>query len=223
MIDEKSTVIRKALLACGAIAGPLFVVGFLFEGATRANYDPLRHPVSSLALGDYGWVQSANFIVAGLLTLAFSVGLRSALRSGMGSTWGPLLVGVWAIGLLGAGVFVTDPVSGYPPGTPDRLSGNSWHGALHDLFSLLGFVSLAAACFTFGRRFAGRGKRGWALYSAVSGLVFAVAFVLSSAGFAQVAGLVDLAGLLQRVAVAVGFCWLTLLAVHVLRGPYSER
>ena len=213
----------KALLVCGAIAGPLFVVGFLFEGATRANYDPLRHPVSSLALGDYGWVQSANFVVAGLLTLALSVGLRRALRLGKSSTWGPLLVGVWALGLLGAGVFVTDPVSGYPPGAPDRLSSNSWHGALHDLFSLLGFVALAAACFVFGRWFVGRGKRGWALYSAVSGVVFAVAFIFSSTGFAQVAGLVDLAGLLQRVVVVVGFCWLTMLAVHVLRGLSSAR
>jgi hypothetical protein len=67
------------------------------------------------------------------------------------------------------------------------------------------------------------GCDGWALYSVASGVVFAVAFVLSSAGFAQVAGLVELAGLLQRVAVAVGFCWLTLLAVHVLRGLSSAR
>ena len=208
----------KKLLACGIIGGPVFVLAFLVEGATRANYDPLRHPVSSLALGDSGWTQTTNFIVTGLLTLALAAGLWRTLRPGKDSTGGPLLVGVWAVGLLGAGVFITDPVSGYPPGTPDRLSGNSWHGALHDLFSLLGFVSLAAACFTFGRWFAGRGKRGWALYSAVSGVVFAVAFVLSSAGFAQVAGLVDLAGLLQRVAVTICFCWLTLLAIHVLRG-----
>jgi hypothetical protein len=213
----------KTLLACGIIGGPLFVLAFLVEGATRANYDPLRHPVSSLALSDSGWTQTANFIITGLLTLAFAAGLRHTLRPGKGSVWGPLLVGVWAVGLLGAGVFVTDPVSGYPPGTPDRLSRNSWHGALHDLFSLLGFVALAAACFVFGHWLAERGKRGWALYSAVSGLVFAVAFVLSSAGFAQVAGLVDLAGLLQRVAVAVGFCWLTLLAVQLLRGLSSAR
>ena len=212
----------KTFLACGAMGGPLFVLAFLIEGANRANYDPLRHPVSSLTLGDSGWTQTANFIITGLLMLAFAAGLRRTLVRGKGSTWGPLLVGVWAVGLLGAGVFVTDPVSGYPPGTPDRLSGNSWHGALHDLFSLLGFVALAAACFTFGRWFAERGKRGWALYSAASGVVFAVTFVFSSAGFAQVAGLVDLAGLLQRVAVTVGFCWLTLLAVHVLRGLSSE-
>ena len=50
----------KALLSCGVIAGPLFVLVFLVEGATRAGYDPFRHPVSSLALGDHGWTQTAN-------------------------------------------------------------------------------------------------------------------------------------------------------------------
>jgi hypothetical membrane protein len=209
----------KTLLACGVIAGPLFVLVFVVEGATRADYDPLRHPVSSLALGYWGWTQIANFVVAGLLTLAFAIGLRRVLRPGKGSTWGPLLVGVWAVGLLGAGVFVTDPVSGYPPGTPGRLSGYSWHGALHDLFSLSAFVALSAACFVFGRRFAARGERGWATYSAVTGVIFMGAFILSSAGFGQAEGLVDLAGLFQRVVVAVGFGWLTLLAVRFLRSP----
>jgi hypothetical membrane protein len=209
----------KALLACGMIGGPLFVGAFVVEGATRANYDPLRHPVSSLALGESGWMQVANFIVAGLLMLACAVGLRLALRPLRGSIWGPLLVGVWAIGLLCAGIFVTDPVSGYPPGTSDRLSGHSWHGALHDLFSLAAFVALSAACFVLSCRFAARGERGWAIYSVFSGFAFAVAFVLSSAGFGQAEGLVGLAGLFQRIAVIVGFGWLTLLAVHLLRGP----
>jgi hypothetical protein len=212
----------KALLACGAIAGPLFVAVSLVEGAARDGYDPLRHPVSSLALGDSGWVQTANFVVAGLLTLAFAFGLRRALRPGRGSTWGPLLVGVWAIGLLGAGVFPTDPVSGYPPGTPDQLLRHSWYGFLHDLFSLPAFVALGAACGVFFRRFAVRGERGWAIYSAITGVVFASAFVLASAGFGQAEGLVDLAGLFQRIAVIVGFGWLTLLAVHLL-SPAAER
>jgi hypothetical protein len=83
-------------------------------------------------------------------------------------------------------------------------------------------VALAAACFVFTRRFAGRGERGWAVYSAVSGVVFAVAFVLSSAGFGQAQGLVDLAGLFQRLGVATGFGWLTLLAVRFLRSPMQR-
>jgi hypothetical protein len=48
----KANVKTKSLLACGVIGGPLFVATFLVEGATRADYELLRHPVSSLALGD---------------------------------------------------------------------------------------------------------------------------------------------------------------------------
>ena len=209
----------KTLLTCGVIAGPLFVIAFLVEGITRAHYDPLRHPVSSLALGDWGWTQSANFVVVGLLMLAFAIGLRRALRPLGGPTWGPLLVGAYAIGLLGAGAFVADPVNGYPPGTPDKRLHYSPHGVLHDMFSTLVFLGLPAACAVFGRWFAARGKRGWVTYSAVTGVVFLGAFILSSAGFGQAEGLVDLAGLFQRVALIAGFGWLTLLAVRFLRSP----
>lgn len=204
----------KALLSCGVIAGPLFVAAFLAEGATRTGYDPMRHPVSSLAIGDWGWTQRANFLVAGLLIMALAVGLRRALRLPGGSIWGPLLVGAYAIGLLGAGVFVADPMNGYPPGTPDERGVYSVHGVLHDLFSSLVFFGLPAACWVFGRRFASRGERGWVVYSGVTGAVFAVAFVLASAGFGQAAGLVDLAGLFQRVALVSGFGWLSLLALR---------
>lgn len=191
----------RALLVCGAVAGPLIVATFLVAGYTRANYDPLRHPISSLALGPCGWTQTANFVVADLLTLAFAFGLRRVFGACEGSTWGPLLVGIWAVGLIGAGVFATDPASGYPPGTPDQSPGYTWPGALHDLFSLAGFAALVTTCFVFGRRFAARGERGWAFYSVVSGLAFAVAFVLASAGFGQ----------------AAGFGWLSLLAVHTIK------
>jgi len=216
------TIKTKTLLACGAIAGPLFVFAFLIEGATRASYEPLRQPVSSLALGDWGWTQSANFLVTGFLMLAFALGLRRALRPLGGPTWGPILVGAYAIGLLGAGVFAADPMNGYPPGTPDRRLHYSMHGVLHDMFSTLVFLGLPAACVLFGRWFAARGTRGWAACSLVTGVVFLGAFVLSSAGFGEAEGLVDLAGLFQRVALIAGFGWLTLLAVHFLRSPLRK-
>lgn len=207
----------KVLLRCGAVGGPLFVIAFLVEGATRANYNPLRHPVSSLALGDLGWTQSANFLITGLLMLALAVGVRRALQTrGRGSFWGSLLIGMWAIGLLGAGVFVTDPVSGYPPGTP-AFGEHSFRGMLHDIFSLAGFAGLIAAGIVFACNFARWEEKGWAIYSAVSGSLVAIGFVLASVGFTQAEGYVGIAGLVQRVTVAVGFCWLTLLAIHVLK------
>jgi Protein of unknown function (DUF998) len=215
----RRAVTTRALLACGAIAGPLFTAAWAVEGATRAHYNPLRHPVSSLELGDLGWTQVANFTVTGVLTLAFAVGLRRALRPLGGSTWGPVLVGAHAIGLLGAGLFVTDPVSGYPPGTPDHLQAyGSVHAALHDLFSVGTFVGLPIACLVFARRFAGWGQRGWAIYSAATGVVFAVGFILTSMAFNQAEGLVAFGGLFQRSTITVGWGWLTLLAVQLLRG-----
>jgi hypothetical protein len=83
----------KTLLVCGVIAAPLFVIAFLIEGATHTGYNSLRHPVSSLAFGDWGWTQSANFLITGLLTLAFAIGLRRALRPLGGPTGGTILVG----------------------------------------------------------------------------------------------------------------------------------
>lgn len=203
---------------CGAVGGPLFVVAFLVQGAVRPGYDPMRHPVSSLALGPSGWTQVANFVVTGLLMLVFAAGLRRGLRdSGRHSTWGPLLIGLYAIGLVGAGVFPTDPVSGYPPGTPAQGE-HTWQGRLHDFpFSLLVFVALTAACLVFARRFAGWGEPGWAVYSGISGLVFIGVFVLAGVGFAQTEGFVELGGLFQRISITVGFCWVSALAVHLMR------
>lgn len=209
--------IVKKLLTWGAIAGPLFVITFLIQGIARLNYNPLRHPVSSLAFGEFGWIQVTNFIVAGLLMLAFALGLRLALRTQRGSTWGPLLVAIWGIGLLGAGLFLTDPVSGYPPGTPDLLLNPTAHGALHDQISLLGFLALTTACFVFSYHFASRDERGWAIYSALTGILFPMGIILSSMAFSQNVSVVTFGGLIQRLTISIGWTWVTLLAIHVLR------
>ncbi len=206
----------KMLLAGGALAGPLFTLMWIIEGATRSGYNPLRHPVSSLALGDFGWMQVINFIVAGLLTLAFAIGLWLTLRPQGGSTWGPLLIGVWAAGLLAAGIFVTDPVSGYPPESPGLLLSHTVHGNLHDLFSLLGFLALTISCFVFASHFAARNEQRWTIYSILTGILFPIGIFLASMAFGQNESLVAFGGLIQRVTVTLGWTWLTLLAIHLL-------
>ena len=205
------------LLTCGVLAGPLFTFAWLVEGATRADYDPLRHPISSLALGELGWTQTLNFLVTGGLMLAFAVGLWRAQPPDRRTRWGTLLIGAYAVGLIGAGAFVTDPVSGYPPGSPDRLAGYSTEGVLHDLFSTLVFLGLPAACFVFARHFGRLGERRWARWSAVTGAVFAVGTVLASLAFGQADGLVAWGGLLQRITLTIGWTWLTLLAIDLRR------
>ncbi len=203
-------------LSCGAIGPLLFIVVFLLEGATRADYNPLRYPVSSLSIGDLGWMQTANFLMVGLLLCAFALGLRPTLRTSRGRVWGPLLIGLAGIGLFGAGIFTSDPVFGYPPGAPLVLAQYSVHGHLHDLFSLLLFVGLPAACFVFCRRFATLGERGWAVYSILTGLGMLVTFVLAGMGFTQNPSLVNFAGVFQRLSIIIGLTWIALLAFRLM-------
>jgi hypothetical protein len=83
-----------------------------------------------------------NFLVAGSLYLAYAAGLWRAPRTAAGTRLGPVLVAATAVGLLGAGTFVTDSVSGYPPGTPNTPAEYSTSGALHDLLSVPTFLGL---------------------------------------------------------------------------------
>jgi hypothetical protein len=64
----------RGLLSCGVAAGPVFVTAFVIQGAIREGYRPSRHPVSSLALGPGGWVQTANFAVTGRSPRSFAAG-----------------------------------------------------------------------------------------------------------------------------------------------------
>src|SRR5262249_33653679 len=216
---DTNDVATKAFLVCGAAAGLLFTAAWLAEGAARANYDPLQHPISSLSIGERGWVQIVSFILTGLLILVFSIGLGRALRPS-GSVWGSCLVGLVGIGLIGAGIFVTDPLNGYPPGTPRIPMQRTSHGILHDLFGIPFFLGLPITCFVFARLFARLGERRWAAYSAGSGFAMLAVFFLARLGMRQVPGFADLAGLfglLQRIVVLIGFTWITFLAVHMLK------
>jgi hypothetical protein len=202
--------LARGLLGCGLAAGPLFTCAYLLEGGSRADYSAWRHPVSSLALGRQGWVQVANFLTTGALLLAFGVGWRCA---GERSKWLPRLVGSIGAGLIGAGVFACDPVGGYPPGTPLRRQRPSLRGALHQAFSALVFLGMPAMFAIEARKDHSR----WSAYSTLTCLGFVGTFAASSAGFGQVPGLARRGGAFQRVALTIGFTWLSLRAARLLQ------
>jgi hypothetical protein len=202
-------------LHCGAAAGPVFVVVFLLEGAVREGYRPLRHPVSSLALGPRGWIQAANFSVAGTLFLAGAAGVAGA-GGAAGGQPAPALIGVAGAGLIAAAVFTTDPVSGYPPGTPAVVRRPSRAGSAHNLAAVPVFLGLPAAALTCGWRCWRAGQRGFGLYSVSSGVAMLASIALAGAGFGQSPRLVSRGGLFQRMSIIAGFGWLTALSARAL-------
>jgi hypothetical protein len=228
---ESGSGLKRRLLACGAIGPPLFVAVFLVESVVHPpGYDPLRHTVSAFVLGDFGWVQRANFLVTGGLLLAFAFGLRPALR-GHGYGGGrvvPALIGLFGIGLIGSALFAADPVSAgatasapYPPGTP-VVADRTLHGVLHDLFGTPVFLGLPIACSVMAYRFARAGRKGWASYSIGTVAAYLTCFVLTSMALAQPPALLPpVGGLLQRLTIVIGWAWLTALAFHLL-GPARQ-
>src|SRR6266566_954377 len=219
------SLVTRFLIAGGAIGPLLFIIVLLIEGATRPGYSAWHNYGSSLSLGDQGWMQIANFIACGLLTLGFAIGLRRVFRTGRSSVWGPILLGVFGVGLIVAGVFVTDPSLGYPPGT--HISGpQTLHGTIHGVNAIITFGSLAIACFVMARRFAGDPNwKGWALYSIVTGVLVVMSFIAATVVSAlDESGVFpgSPTGLLQRIGIIAGWGWIALMAIRILSKMRSQ-
>ncbi|MFC4492949.1 DUF998 domain-containing protein [Streptomyces ovatisporus] len=159
------------LLIAGSIAGPLFVAVVIIQQSLRAGFDPRIHALSMLSLGGGGWVQTLNFLVSGILAICGAIGLRSALRAGVGRLWGPLLIGLYGVGLIWGGLFPTDPALGFPDGASTPTS-QSWHGTLHALSPTITGIALIAACIVFARRYGGQGLRGLTSLAIITPLIY---------------------------------------------------
>jgi hypothetical protein len=209
---------KKALVYPGVFGPLLFIVVFLLEGITRPGYSAWRHFVSQLATGPGGWVQVINFLVCGALVLLFAFGLRAALKGTSGSLGAPILVGLFAIALIVAGIFVTDPALGYPVGA---AAVHTAHGMIHGLAGLAAFTTLPAAAFVMARHFAGRpGSYRWTIYSAAIGALIILCFIASTTfSTMDATGALPNAptGFFQRIAIIGGWTWLAMVALHLIR------
>jgi hypothetical protein len=208
----KTRTLTGTLLLCGAIAGPLFLLTVLIQDYTRPGFNPRLVPLSYLSLGDWGWVQIGNFVLAGVLNLLFAAGLWRRLHPGRAGTWGPLLIGGYGLGLMAAGVFLADPANGFPPGVP-AATALSWHAAMHDLAGSFVFAMLAAALGVFARYFLERKERWWACYCLSSAVLLILFFFSTGSPSAALT-----AGFL-RLGTLVGWMAASLIAIKLLCTP----
>lgn len=205
--------VTKSLLGYGLIAGPVYVATSVVQALMRDGFDLNRHEWSLLANGDLGWVQMVNLVLAGLMTVAFAIGLRRVLGAGRGARWAPRLVAAYGISLVGAGAFRADPALGFPIGTPDGPGPISWHGMLHLVAGGVGFTCISLACFVIAGRYADEGQRGWATFSKVTAVVFLAGFALVASGRGGVT-----ANLSFTAAVVLVWAWMIAVAAERYRG-----
>lgn len=205
-----SALMRWAAMA--GIAGPVvFTLGFLGqEQLRRGEYDPLSEVVSALAAGDHGWIQQVNFVVLGVLTMIFAVGLHRGLAAGRAGIVGPVALFIsGAANLLGVIFPLREDAAGvtYDPG------GHQVAGTIFFASSFIALIALSRRCAADPRW---RNLAGWVM---VAGVLAALSFpFMGVLVIPDDAPLHDWAGLAQRMIVlAFLFPARIALAVRLLR------
>lgn len=187
--------ITRSTAARAGIVGPvLFTATFVaLELVRGSSYDRVSETVSALEAGPHGWVQQANFVVFGLLTIAFAVGLHGAVAPSRRGLAGPLLVGISGVGALLAAAFPVEE------GTAGRTVSPVGHTVAGTMF----FATSAIALVVLSRRLAKDPRwSGLAGYAAAAGTVAIIGFfVMGALVMPDDAPLHDYAGLGQRILI----------------------
>jgi len=195
----------RSLLMCGVLAGPIYLAAGIAQGLLRDGFDFERHPLSVLANGPGGWVQTANFVVTGLLVVAAALGFQRVLRGTSRATG--LFLGALGVGMLLGAVFPADPMDGFPVGTPlGPPTSMSTVGLVHFAAGGLGFIALGVSALVASRAMSRRGERALARLSLLSGVIILLGFFAGMAlpSSSPVLGI--------WIAVVVGFAWLALMS-----------
>lgn len=172
----------KRIILLGPILFALVLVTL-----TIVQYDFLRglgwHPIndptfdwpSGLALGPYGIVMTATFIISGFLIAILALRLKADLKPAATSQAGSVLLVLSGLALASL-AFTTDPTIRSTPAT--------WHGRLHDLsFVLLG-LTLFPSMIMLGFAFQQNGSwKNFSLYTWLTVACAIPAFVLKGAAF----------------------------------------
>ncbi|MFI6572811.1 DUF998 domain-containing protein [Nocardia fluminea] len=201
----------RPLLWSGAAGPVVFIAAYLVNGAAQPGYDSSHDTISALSLAPHGWIQNANFLVYGVLTLCFAEALRrcAALRS-----TGYVSLIVAGTGLILLGFFPTDPVLGFPEDAPTTITAI---GTVHSMVALVVFVAFPVAAFAA----ASRRSPGWTAFSIVIGVLSLAAV---GAFFAAVegteAGAQSSAGLYERLPTLFIGLWQIAFALRVSSIPH---
>jgi hypothetical membrane protein len=207
-LERRRSVI--ASLAAAGIAGPLiFVMVAVVHSLLRSDHSLVALPISALATGPSGWVQDVNFLICGVLFLAYPIGLHLGVRQTRWGVVGPALLVLSGAGLVLAGVFPAVDASGNL--TYDSLG--------HTVASFMAFLGTGSGFMVMSRRLAGDPSwRSLATYTLGSGIAIVV-LVFAFGALAEEPGapLHPWIGLFQWVMVALWETCTIVLALGLLR------
>jgi hypothetical membrane protein len=197
---------QRLLAICGIIGPVSYVIVLITLGSLEPGYSHVTQTMSKLGAPGARYpliMNTAGFALLGLLMVALALGLDRGIRDGKGSKIGPGLVAVSGAAVVTLGFFHSEP------GAEDPTA----MGTMHSVFVLIaGFALLLAPLAISPRLKRDERWRGYVAYSLVTVVVASVVAVLYSSNVFE-----SWKGIIQRMAMAVPFIWLEVMAIKLLR------
>ncbi len=187
---------QRLLALCGVVGPILFTLVVILASLLRPGYSQTNNFVSDLGVGSYAIIQNANFVVFGLLSIGFALGLREGLPAPLGRALNAAigLVVLFGLGIIGAGVFPEDYLSEAP----------------HTLASSIAFLAIIAAQLLVWLGLRSKDTAVWGryrMYSLASGLLsFVLVWFSSSTAYP---------GAAQRIFLAVPWLWIEITGLKL--------
>jgi hypothetical protein len=170
----------------------------------RADLDPIGRRLSEYAVGRFGWLMTAAFVLFGLGLYALSRGVRSVDPATPPMKVLRVLLVIAAAGMTVSAVFETQAAT--PP---------EWREIVHSRASALAFVALIAAALwtaTVARR-----ALAWGAARGAADVITTLATL--SAVISPVTHDGPWTGLVQRLSYLAVLCWLLLASSAAARTP----
>ncbi|HEY4033996.1 MAG TPA: DUF998 domain-containing protein [Ktedonobacteraceae bacterium] len=176
-------------------------------------YNPISQPESDLAVGPYGFLMALNFVVRGIVYLAFLAAFMKAVPKEGQSRSGLILLGISAIGKFIIAFAATDLTP-----RPETI-----HGIIHTIAALLSFLTGTLGVLLLARalhhvsnmRPSPRFLVGLAWLTFIWSLIVIVTVAVSTQ--------IHVWGLLERILTGLFFLWILLASLSLWHFPSEER
>lgn len=181
----------------------LYLVLDIIAQLLPPHYSFITQAESDLAVGPYGYVMAVNFLIRGLFSLSFIIGLiitfnsvKSRYRVGL------ILLGIWSIGAFILAFFHADIT------LPDTV-----HGIIHGITAIAVFLggSLGILILSIRMRTDDKFKNITKYVLPLS--IFSVIILASM----PLGSFVHLFGLIERIFLATIILWMIIISIYILK------
>lgn len=191
-------------------SGTLFVIILGSLHLLQPEFDPTWRFISEYALGSFGWMMQLAFGLLAAAQISVALAIYPQIRTVTGYI-GLVILGISAIGVSIAAVFVTDPISVHP----DEAT---FSGRMHSIGAMLDYTPVAALLLSISltRNDVWKPVRKRLFMSTGIALAAMIVFVLQIPHDGQFGPGVQ-AGLLGRFLIVAELAWLMIVGMRAVK------